>query len=76
MDKYIDCRIRLDANKIVRLINEKFGGVTAYCKKFSANRFYFYDVLRKPHRNKHIRSITSIAERLGVEVDEIILEEK
>lgn len=75
LSKYNEEGIKLDANKVVRLINQKFGGVTEYCRKTGSNRWYFYDVLKKRHRNAHIKSIEKIAKNLNVSVEEIVLEE-
>ena len=72
MERYKNCVIRLDRDKVIKLVNFKFGSVKAYAKKYGISRVRFYQIVNKPHLSKDVECLRNLAVNLDVSIQEIL----
>ena len=73
MERFKNCNVRLDENKVIRHTCFIYGSVTAYCLREKISRARFYFILRNPHLSKNEECLQKLANNLKVNIDEIIL---
>ena len=74
MERFKNCSVKLDENKVIRLTCFIYGSVSAYCLREKISRARFYFILRNPHLSKNEECLQKLAKNLKTNIDEIILE--
>ena len=72
MERFKKCEIRLDKNKVIRLVNFKYGSVKIYAKEKGISRVRFYQIVNQPHLSKNVECLQNLAKDLEVSIDEIL----
>ena len=72
MERFKKCVIRLDKDKVIRLVNFKYGSVKQYAKEQGISRVRFYQILNEPHLSKDVECLQILASNLKVSIDEIL----
>ena len=73
MERFKRCEIRLDKEKVIRLVNFKYGSVKKYAKENGISRVRFYQIINEPHFSKYAESLQKLAESLQVSIETILL---
>ena len=73
MERFKRCGIRLDKEKVIRLVNFKYGSVKKYAKENGISRVRFYQILNEPHLSKDAESLQKLASNLQVSIETILL---
>ena len=73
MERFKRCAIRLDKEKVIRLVNFKYGSVKKYAKEHGISRVRFYQILNEPHLSKNVESLQKLASNLDVSIETILL---
>ena len=73
MERFKKCVIRLDRDKVIRLVNFKYGSVKQYAKEHGISRVRFYQILNEPHLSKNVESLQKLASNLDVSIETILL---
>lgn len=72
MERFKKCVIRLDRDKVIRLINFKYGSVKQYAKEHGISRVRFYQILNEPHLSKDVECLQKLASNLEVSIQKIL----
>ena len=72
MERFKKCVIRLDRDKVIRLVNFKYGSVKQYAKEHGISRVRFYQILNEPHLSKDVECLQNLASNLEVSIQEIL----
>ena len=73
MARYKNCVIRLNKDKVIRLVNFKYGSVSKYAKEKGISRMRFYQIINEPHLTKDAECLQKLASNLDVSIETILL---
>lgn len=73
MNRFKNCMIKLDKDKVIRLVNFKYGSVKQYAKENGISRVRFYQIINEPHLSKDAESLQKLASNLEVSIETILL---
>ena len=65
--------IRVDKEKVNRLVKYKFGTIEKYLKEFGISRMRYWQVINKPHLSKEVKCLQDLAKNLDVSIETILL---
>ena len=72
MDRFKYCNVKVDADKVKRLIMYHYGSLTAYCLKNGITRTRLYFILNRPHQTKDAKCLQDLANNLHTSIDNIL----
>lgn len=72
MDRFKYCTVKVDANKVKRLIMFFYGSLTAYCLQNGITRTRLYFILNKPHSSKDAKCLQDLAKNLKTSIGDIL----
>lgn len=64
--------VRLDKEKVIRLVKFKFGDVCKYCEFAGISRMRFYAVLNRVYCSKDRKSLQDLADNLNESIETIL----
>ena len=72
MERFKKCSIKLDKDKVNRLVKFKYGTIENYLKKEGITRMRFWQILNQPHLSKDVECLQNLASKLDVNIQEIL----
>lgn len=73
MARFKNCVIRLNKEKVIRLVKYKFGSVEQYSKQNDISRVRFYQIINQPHLTKDAECLQKLSSNLEVSIETILL---
>ena len=72
MERFKRCTVKVNKEKVIRLVKYKYGDVKAFCKELNVSRQRFYEVINTPHLSKESYALEKISKALDVDVEELL----
>lgn len=73
MAERIKSLIKVDKEKINRLVKFKYGTIEKYLKEAGISRMRYWQVLNQPHLSKEVKCLQDLAKNLDVSIETILL---
>ena len=72
MERFKNCSIRVNKEKVKRLVLYRFGSVKNYCHFADISRTRFYQIINAPHLSKNEECLQKLSHYLQVSIEEIL----
>lgn len=73
MNRYKNCRIRLNKELVKRYVYFHYGSIKEYCEKNNISRVRFWEIVNRPHLTKNGECLQKLAKNLHVSIETILL---
>ena len=76
MSRFRNCKVKVDKDKVIRLVCYRYKSVANYCRRKPISRARFYEILSTPHRSPIEKCLLELSWDLGVCITDITIKEE